>query len=45
MKDETGTKDITEKEGLEKLKTIIEQAKKEFTDVEKVLKEFYNDEE
>lgn len=45
MKDETGTKDITEEEGLKKLKIIIEQAKTEFTDVEKVLKEFYNDEE
>ncbi|PSN61119.1 histidine-phosphotransfer domain, HPT domain-containing protein [Corynespora cassiicola Philippines] len=43
-KDETGTKDITEDEGLEKLKTTIEQAKQEFHDVEKVLKKFYNDE-
>ncbi|KAF2866075.1 putative histidine phosphotransferase HPT1p [Massariosphaeria phaeospora] len=43
-KDETGTKDITEEEGLEKLKTTIEQAKTEFHDVEKVLKKFYNDE-
>lgn len=40
-KDETGTKDITEEEGLEKLKTTIEQAKKEFEEVEKVLKKFY----
>lgn len=43
-KDETGTKDISEEEGLTKLKTTIEQAKKEFHDVEKVLKKFYNDE-
>ncbi|KAF2130711.1 phosphotransmitter protein-like protein Ypd1 [Dothidotthia symphoricarpi CBS 119687] len=45
MKDETGTKDITEEEGLKKLKVIVEQAKKEFIDVEKVLREFYNDED
>lgn len=43
-KDETGTKDITEEEGLKKLKTTIEQAKTEFHDVEKVLKRFYHDE-
>jgi osomolarity two-component system, phosphorelay intermediate protein YPD1 len=40
-KDETGTKNITDEEGLEKLKTTIEQAKKEFQDVEKVLRKFY----
>lgn len=44
MKDETGTKDISEEEGLSKLKTTIDQAKQEFHDVEKVLKKFYNDE-
>jgi osomolarity two-component system phosphorelay intermediate protein YPD1 len=44
MKDEKGEKDITEKEGLEKLETTIKQAKEEFYDVEKVLKKFYNDE-
>lgn len=43
-KDETGTNDISEEEGLAKLKTTIEQAKQEFYDVEKVLKKFYNDE-
>ncbi|PVI07142.1 histidine-phosphotransfer domain, HPT domain-containing protein [Periconia macrospinosa] len=43
-KDETGTKDITEEEGLSKLKTTIEQAKKEFEEVEKVLKKFYEGE-
>jgi len=42
-KDDTGTNDITEEEGLTKLKTTIEQAKKEFHDVEKVLRKFYND--
>ncbi|KAF2741757.1 hpt domain-containing protein, partial [Sporormia fimetaria CBS 119925] len=43
-KDESGTKDITEEEGLSKLKTTIEQAKQEFREVEKVLKTFYHDE-
>jgi osomolarity two-component system, phosphorelay intermediate protein YPD1 len=43
-KDETGTKDISEEEGLDKLKSTIAQAKKEFYDVEKVLKQFYHDE-
>lgn len=42
-KDDTGTNDITEDEALEKLKTIIEQAKTEFEEVEKVLKTFYHD--
>jgi osomolarity two-component system phosphorelay intermediate protein YPD1 len=42
-KDDTGTNDITEEEGLTKLKTTIEQAKQEFHDVEKVLRKFYND--
>jgi osomolarity two-component system, phosphorelay intermediate protein YPD1 len=40
-KDETGTEEITEEEDLEKLKTTIEQARKEFEEVEKVLKKFY----
>ncbi|KAF2016983.1 hpt domain-containing protein [Aaosphaeria arxii CBS 175.79] len=43
-KDDTGTKDIEEKEALEKLKTTIKAAKQEFNDVEKVLRKFYNDE-
>lgn len=42
-KDDTGTKDISEEEGLSKLRTTIEQAKEEFHDVEKVLRKFYND--
>jgi osomolarity two-component system phosphorelay intermediate protein YPD1 len=44
-KDETGTKEITEEEGLKKLKTTIEQAKTEFDDVEKVLRKFYGEDE
>jgi len=44
-KDETGTKDITEEDSLEKLDKIITQTKDEFHEVEKVLKEFYNDDE
>jgi osomolarity two-component system phosphorelay intermediate protein YPD1 len=43
LKDETGTKDITEEESRKKLKTIIEQAKREFAEVKDVLKEFYKD--
>jgi len=43
MKDETGTKDITEKESQEKLKTIIAQAKTEFAEVKEVLEKFYKD--
>jgi len=43
LKDDSGTKVITEEESRKKLATIIEQAKKEFADVEKVLKEFYHD--
>jgi osomolarity two-component system phosphorelay intermediate protein YPD1 len=44
-KDETGTKDITEEVALKKLEDIIKQTKDEFHEVEKVLKEFYNDED
>jgi osomolarity two-component system phosphorelay intermediate protein YPD1 len=44
LKDETGGKDIKEGEALDKLKPTIEQAKKEFEDVEKVLRKFYKDE-
>lgn len=43
LKDDSGTKDITEEEARKKLKTIIAQAKKEFEDVKEVLKEFYKD--
>ncbi|CAO2650856.1 Nn.00g091530.m01.CDS01 [Neocucurbitaria sp. VM-36] len=43
QKDETGVKDITEKESCDKLKTTIAQAKKEFLEVKDVLKEFYKD--
>lgn len=43
-KDDSGSKDITEDEALTKLEKTIEQAKKEFKDVEKVLRKFYHDE-
>jgi len=43
-KDETGTRDQSDEVCLAKLKTTIEQAKQEFSDVEKVLKKFYHDE-
>ncbi|KAF1851977.1 histidine-phosphotransfer domain, HPT domain-containing protein [Cucurbitaria berberidis CBS 394.84] len=43
QKDETGVKDITEKESCDKLKTTIAQAKKEFLEVKDVLKEYYKD--
>ncbi|KAF2272923.1 histidine-phosphotransfer domain, HPT domain-containing protein [Westerdykella ornata] len=43
-KDEAGSADITEEEALEKLKSEIAQVKKEFGDVQKVLKKFYKDE-
>jgi osomolarity two-component system phosphorelay intermediate protein YPD1 len=43
MKDDTGAKDITEEDACKKLKTIIAQAKTEFTEVKEVLKEFYKD--
>ena len=43
LKDDAGTKDITEEEAQKKLKSIIEQAKTEFTEVKDVLKEFYKD--
>jgi osomolarity two-component system phosphorelay intermediate protein YPD1 len=42
-KDESGSKDITEEDALPKLQSTIEQAKKEFKDVEKVLRKFYHD--
>jgi len=42
-KDETGSHDITEEEGLKLLATTIKQAKTEFNEVEKVLKKFYRD--
>lgn len=43
-KDDNGTSDISEEDALSKLKTIIELAKKDFREVEKVLKTFYHDE-
>jgi osomolarity two-component system phosphorelay intermediate protein YPD1 len=43
LKDDAGTKDITEEEAKKKLATIIKQAKEEFTEVKDVLKEFYKD--
>ncbi|KAL5115979.1 Phosphorelay intermediate protein [Pleosporales sp. CAS-2024a] len=43
LKDDAGTKDITEEEAKKKLKTIIKQAKEEFSEVKDVLKEFYKD--
>jgi osomolarity two-component system phosphorelay intermediate protein YPD1 len=43
LKDESGTKDITEEESREKLAAIIKQAKEEFAEVKDVLKEFYKD--
>jgi len=43
LKDDAGTKDISEKEAQEKLKTIIAQAKEEFAEVKKVLEKFYDD--
>jgi len=43
LKDDAGTKDITEKESQEKLKKIIVQAKEEFAEVKKVLEDFYDD--
>ncbi|KAH9865304.1 hypothetical protein IAQ61_009251 [Plenodomus lingam] len=45
LKDESGTKDITEEVAKEKLADIIEQAKTEFKEVEKVLRDFYHDQE
>ena len=44
LKDDSGTKDITEEQAQEKLGTIIKQAKTEFTDVKEILKQFYKDE-
>ncbi|KAF1917174.1 signal transduction histidine kinase [Ampelomyces quisqualis] len=43
LKDEAGTKDIEEDEACKKLEAVIAQAKKEFTEVKDVLKEFYKD--
>lgn len=43
LKDDAGTKDITEKEAQEKLALVIKQAKTEFKDVKEVLQEFYKD--
>lgn len=43
-KDESGTNDISEEVALSKLGKSIAEAKKEFNDVEKVLKKFYKDE-
>ena len=44
MKDETGTKDVTDVEKcLANCKTTIEQAQKEFKEVETLLKKFYHD--
>ncbi|KAF2730496.1 hpt domain-containing protein [Polyplosphaeria fusca] len=42
-KDATGTKDLSSDDALSSLQTAIDQAKKEFKDVEKVLKRFYHD--
>lgn len=43
-KDETGTRDESDDEKtVNQLQKIISQAKTEFTDVEKVLKKFYDD--
>ena len=43
LKDDAGTKDITEDKAQENLAKIIKQAKTEFTDVKEILKEFYQD--
>ncbi|KAF2639136.1 histidine-phosphotransfer domain, HPT domain-containing protein, partial [Massarina eburnea CBS 473.64] len=40
-KDETGTTEIKDKEALDLLRTTITQAKKEFDEVETVLRKFY----
>ncbi|KAI8935030.1 hypothetical protein NX059_008694 [Plenodomus lindquistii] len=45
LKDESGTKEIKEDEALKRLRVIIKQAKTEFKEVEKVLRDFYNDHE
>lgn len=45
LKDDSGTKDIKEEEARKKLADIIEQAKVEFEEVKKVLKDFYKDDE
>lgn len=44
LKDDAGTKDITEEKAQENLAKIIKQAKTEFTDVKEILKKFYQDE-
>lgn len=45
LKDDAGTKDITEEQAQENLGKIIKQAKKEFADVKDILKEFYKDDD
>jgi osomolarity two-component system phosphorelay intermediate protein YPD1 len=45
LKDDAGTKDITEEQAQENLAKIIKQAKKEFADVKDILKEFYKDDD
>ncbi|OCL07861.1 histidine containing phosphotransmitter protein [Glonium stellatum] len=42
-KDETGTNDLDDDVCLKRLKTTINQAKQEFSDIEKVLKKFYEE--
>lgn len=44
LKDDAGTKDITEEKAQENLAKIIKQAKTEFSDVKDILKKFYQDE-
>ncbi|EFQ88374.1 hypothetical protein PTT_15770 [Pyrenophora teres f. teres 0-1] len=43
LKDDAGTKDITEEQAQENLAKIIKQAKTEFDDVTVILKKFYAD--
>jgi osomolarity two-component system phosphorelay intermediate protein YPD1 len=43
LKDDAGTKDISEKDACEKLKKVIAQAKQEFDEVKEVLEDFYKD--
>jgi osomolarity two-component system phosphorelay intermediate protein YPD1 len=43
LKDDAGTKDISEDKAQENLAKIIKQAKTEFTEVKEILKEFYQD--
>jgi osomolarity two-component system phosphorelay intermediate protein YPD1 len=44
LKDDAGTKDITEDKAQENLAKIIKQAKTEFSEVKDILKKFYQDE-